>query len=510
MHTLVPSHKTHPLSNRRYKLNPLSQPISRFASLIADGWVRGVEEPWEVIKKLHAHNHPLASLLAHLIQIHTYESRPRLYDTIGEVGFAYWKGSLGAALWDYFSWKVEEFEVGDGLFKQVERRKHLTFHPSRSNCKVSGFVVNLGALPSLLKACLRLAEGGECNEIIEAVRKYVNVGEEGGLLAEAKEEKDAWVNKGGGGLGKSIPRPQDGGQRVEDDKETYLGILVSHYSNSKVSSPSLYISLFSMGLKLKDCKSFELAVSAPESSGWGREWGTNWKGWAGMIRGESQEERGVRSSVAKEFYRRYGSESSVRDILDTSVPRSMLTEIRVYRALLLSHLSSTLASPDLEFGSEMVSELRSGLGGTSGGVTESMFKGFVAVVGRCVGEKKAEDVRNGLLEVVKLHDLKPNLVKPLLSTCLGGKKTFDASDVSVTKDWVGRVKGWWDGGRGEWSREGEVEGGTRFMSAEAWGAFGMCYLAHLPNVIGEGGRGVKAASLASCLVCDERRESQKA
>lgn len=135
-----------------------------------------------------------------------------MYDIIGEVGFKFWKGTLGAALWDYFSFKVEEFEVGEGLFKQIERRRRLIFRPSRSNCTVNGSVVNLGALPSLLRACLRLGEGSEMDDIVEAVRTYVNVGEEGGKIMETKEKRDQWVKNGGGGAQRAIPRPNSEGE----------------------------------------------------------------------------------------------------------------------------------------------------------------------------------------------------------------------------------------------------------------------------------------------------------
>ncbi|GMH66685.1 hypothetical protein TrRE_jg8517, partial [Triparma retinervis] len=210
--------------------------------------------------------------------------REKLYDVIGEVGFKFWRGTLGAALWDYFSWKVEEFEVGEGLFKQIERRKRLIFRPSRSNCTVLGSVVSLGALPSLLRSCLRLGEGSEMDRVVEAVRTYVNRGEEGGKI-------------------RAIPRPNGEGEGVKKDRETYLSVLVSHYSSSSISSPAVYVKLFGMGMKMSDCKSFKLAVKGHEGGRWREMWGSDWKAWTGMVAAENKGGEG-----GKEYWRLYGSE----------------------------------------------------------------------------------------------------------------------------------------------------------------------------------------------------------
>ena len=168
--------------------------------------------------------------------------------------------------------------------------------------------------------------------------------------------------------------------------------------------------------------------------------------------------------------------------------------IRAYRSNLLSHLASTLAFPDVEFAKEMVKELRAGLKGGSGGVSESMFKGFVAVVGRCLGKEEGGGVRTDMLALLGEYDLKHNLVKPLVQTCLEGKGTFDEVDEDITGAWVGRVEEWWKGGGGEWredsketlEKSSESPGGgpvARFVTAESWGALGVCYLHHLPSVI---------------------------
>lgn len=100
------------------------------------------------------------------------------------------------------------------------------------------------------------------------------------------------------------PNPSARLQVVKKDRETYLAVLVSHYSSSEISSPAVYVKLFGMGMKMSDCSSFELAVKGHTGGRWREMWGSDWKAWTGMVAAENKTGKG-----GKEFWRLYGSEA---------------------------------------------------------------------------------------------------------------------------------------------------------------------------------------------------------